>query len=77
VDDLVMPPFSEGEKDGQGIGGELLRILFENRRGMAEADDAKDGRDFRRTPELLLLLDVLVLEVQAVLWNRFHLLVAV
>lgn len=35
--DDLLPPFSEGEKDGQGIGGELLRILFENdRRGMAE-----------------------------------------
>lgn len=27
--------FSEGEKDGQGTGGELLKMLLENRRGMA------------------------------------------
>jgi len=53
VEGLVTPPFSEaeGEKDGQGMGGELLRILFENRRGMA--DDVEDGYVFRRTPESL------------------------
>ena len=34
--DGLLPPFSEEEKDGQGLGGELLRMLFENdRRGMA------------------------------------------
>ena len=32
-----LPPFSGwGEKDGHGVGGELLRKLFESRRGMAE-----------------------------------------
>lgn len=34
VGDLA-PPFSVAEKDGQGIGGELLKLIFENRRGMA------------------------------------------
>lgn len=31
-----LPPFSEGEKDGQGVGGELLKREFDNRRGMAK-----------------------------------------
>lgn len=31
----VLPPFSEGEKDGHGVGGELLRAL-DSRRGMAK-----------------------------------------
>ena len=36
-----LPPFSVcGEKDGQGVGGELLRNGFDNRRGMA-------GRSYR------------------------------
>lgn len=52
VVDLVTVPFSAGgEKEGQGMGGELLRILFENRRGMAE--DVADGDMFRRAPESL------------------------
>lgn len=35
---VLLPPFSfsAGEKDGQGIGGELLKMLLENRRGMAK-----------------------------------------
>jgi hypothetical protein len=33
----VLPPFSRGEKDGQGVGGELLKAL-DNRRGMARSD---------------------------------------
>lgn len=32
--DGLLPPFSVEEKDGQGIGGELLRIVFDNRRGI-------------------------------------------
>jgi len=31
-----LPPFSDGEKDGQGVGGELLRREFDTRRGMAK-----------------------------------------
>ena len=31
----VLPPFSEAEKDGQGVGGELLKA-WDNRRGMAK-----------------------------------------
>jgi hypothetical protein len=31
----VLPPFSVGEKDGHGVGGELLRAL-DSRRGMAK-----------------------------------------
>lgn len=36
VDRTRLPPLSFcGEKDGQGVGGELLRKGFETRRGMA------------------------------------------
>lgn len=31
----VLPPFSAGEKDGQGVVGELLKA-WDNRRGMAK-----------------------------------------
>jgi hypothetical protein len=31
-----LPPFSDGEKDGQGVGGELLKRALDTRRGMAK-----------------------------------------
>jgi hypothetical protein len=35
VDLTKLPPFSDGEKDGHGVGGELLRAL-DSLRGMAD-----------------------------------------
>jgi len=35
VDLTILTPFSFGDKDGQGVGGELLEKGFESRRGMA------------------------------------------
>ena len=35
----VLPPFSAGEKDGHGVGGELLRVV-DSRRGMAKCKGA-------------------------------------
>lgn len=50
--------FSTGEKDGQGIGGELLKILFENRRGMAKDANVVDGRELEGSQSCFHLLRV-------------------